>query len=266
MEFILSTININKKEAILNQLETAVDLYINDKNMVSIHTLTSAAYQIVKDIGEIIEIKKKIDSKVGIQIRRYYRLESSCENDVRKVLYSFYRKFNEKKANKEKLYRQLKSAIMNVLLGSNKDNYFARFCEALISEFKSMLNTKGLTDPIELNIDHWVNIHFIEEESKVEVKKSLRFPQNFFKHADKLEDIDSEVTFNPFFTELLLYFAIEHYWDVFEESLPIILTKYQGWFILNYPDTFKSEKHDCLLQTAKRLGVDVSNKKQYFEV
>lgn len=45
-------IQINKIDAVLRQLETAVELWFNEKDHVSIHTLASAAYQILYDLNK----------------------------------------------------------------------------------------------------------------------------------------------------------------------------------------------------------------------
>lgn len=46
------TIKISKLDAASRQLDCALDLWFHDKDEVSIHTLASAAYQIVHDINE----------------------------------------------------------------------------------------------------------------------------------------------------------------------------------------------------------------------
>ncbi len=45
-------IQITKLDAVLSQLETAIALWFNDGDPLSIHTLASAAYQIIYDLNK----------------------------------------------------------------------------------------------------------------------------------------------------------------------------------------------------------------------
>jgi hypothetical protein len=48
-----TTIKISKLDAARRQLETAVRLYFSEADPVSIHTLTSAAYQVLSDLNRV---------------------------------------------------------------------------------------------------------------------------------------------------------------------------------------------------------------------
>jgi hypothetical protein len=47
----MAKVTVNKLQAARRQLETALDLYFNEKDPVSIHTLTAAAYNVLRDVN-----------------------------------------------------------------------------------------------------------------------------------------------------------------------------------------------------------------------
>jgi len=54
----MKKVQVTKLEAAKNQLGTALDLFFQEEDIVSIHTLASAAHQILEDIAK----EKKVDS------------------------------------------------------------------------------------------------------------------------------------------------------------------------------------------------------------
>jgi hypothetical protein len=125
----MATMIISKLDAARRQLETAALLYFNDRDVVSVHTLAAAAYEIVEPIAQ--------------------------------------------KRGRSTL---VQSSLLN-LLPENLAN---------------------------------------------EVRRAMRTPQNFFKHADR--DPDATLELEPDFTELLLLDAMVTYAQITGEvpgSLPL---------------------------------------------
>jgi hypothetical protein len=60
---------ITKLDAAIQQLETAITLFIEDRDALSIHTLTSAAGGILRDIGKHNDKKSSIDDAIEKYVR-----------------------------------------------------------------------------------------------------------------------------------------------------------------------------------------------------
>lgn len=78
-----------------------------------------------------------------------------------------------------------------------------------------------------------------------EVVKSLRKPQNYFKHACK--DDNSEINFNTDITEVIIYLAI----DLFEKITGTMSNEFKifcGWFLLKYPNVRNPEMSKAFLK------------------
>ena len=69
---------VSKLDAARRQLETAVDLYFSNKDPISIHTLTCAAYNIVRDISSRIS-----DTKMIIKDQMFAYIKPEYEKEVR---------------------------------------------------------------------------------------------------------------------------------------------------------------------------------------
>lgn len=68
-------LHVSKLDAAKRQLETAIRLYFNDSDPVSIHTLTAATYNVLRDInrssgGEKLIIKEKLIDRVLPEYRK----------------------------------------------------------------------------------------------------------------------------------------------------------------------------------------------------
>jgi uncharacterized membrane protein (DUF485 family) len=66
----MTIIKTNKLEAVYRQLETAIELYFEDKSMVSIHALASNSYDILMNInkklgGKPMQVKEEIMKNVN---------------------------------------------------------------------------------------------------------------------------------------------------------------------------------------------------------
>lgn len=61
-------IKVTKLEAARGQIETAIELFFTDKDPISIHTLTCAAYQILMDIGKTRGIAAVLKNPSFVQV------------------------------------------------------------------------------------------------------------------------------------------------------------------------------------------------------
>lgn len=76
-------LTITKLEAAKSQIETAIELFFEDKDSVSIHTLTCAAYEVLMDIGKTRGIKPVVKDtsfirpgKEGVYLARINEAEN----------------------------------------------------------------------------------------------------------------------------------------------------------------------------------------------
>lgn len=87
----------------------------------------------------------------------------------------------------------------------------------------------------------WSGLSIVREDKRAEVRKSLREPQNFFKHASEKGEEDTAIEFIPEMTEYLLHDACELHGKLTGERLPL-LELYRAWFYAKYPDILEDEE------------------------
>lgn len=151
---------INKLDAARRQLETAALLYFNDRDIISVHTLAAAAYEIVETIAQ------KRGSSTLVQ--------------------------------------------------------------------RSLLN-------------------FLPDDLVKDVRKAMRTPQNFLKHADK--DPEAQLEFEPNFTELILLDAMATYAQI-TGDIPSIFNAFSTWLGLQKPDMFGGtpEAKEIMREAQRHFG------------
>ncbi len=74
---------------------------------------------------------------------------------------------------------------------------------------------------------------FVKPERQHDVRRLLRRPQNFFKHADK--DATETLVFNPEAAEWRLLDACLAY-DAVTNTMPILTRAFQAWWMMTHPD------------------------------
>lgn len=95
--------------------------------------------------------------------------------------------------------------------------------------------------------------NYLSEDLVKEVRKAMRSPQNFFKHADR--DPDQEIEFEPQFTEMLMLDAMATYGQLTGEK-PILFVGFANWFGMQNPELFKTvpETRQMLAEIKRHFG------------
>lgn len=156
----MATIIVGKLEAARRQLETSALLYFNDLDLVSVHALAAAAYEVVETIAK----------------------------------------------------------------------------------------KRGRSTIIQRSI-----LDFLTDDLVKEVRKAIRSPQNFFKHADK--DSGEQFEFDPAFTEYLMLDAMVTYAQITGET-PALFNVFSAWFTFQNPKALMRtpDAQEMLAKAKKRFG------------
>lgn len=85
------------------------------------------------------------------------------------------------------------------------------------------------------------NWDIIKEEKRKELGNALREAQNFFKHADRENDENKILEFNPEESEFLILDACMFYRALTNEITPYIVL-FESWTRRKYPHWFKDNK------------------------
>lgn len=261
---------ITKKDAARRQLETAIQLYIDDKDSISIHTLTAAAFGIIRDVHKDHHYLKQAHSAVT-QVMHFTFLQQNKEVlvDYKSKLFSIVRnsqkKYRMAGSNQQKRNQAEMDTIIFVdeFLESNGlsappgfRNSFTTFVT------NSLKDNPDVLDPIESIVQGFIDNQLIDPIYRKEIINKIREAQNFFKHARY--EPEKSLTFEEKNWQMLLYFSCEYYMDIFKHY-PLIFSAYISWFKMKNPNYFIKQDDLMIIEAAKVLGVENMTKKQFFE-
>lgn len=94
------------------------------------------------------------------------------------------------------------------------------------------------------------DLSIVREDKKEEVRRIMREPQNFFKHADRKGDESKTIEFIPEMTEFIIFDSCRIYRSIVQEN-PALLFLYETWFYCKRPDILMDDKH---LEAIKNLS------------
>lgn len=95
----------------------------------------------------------------------------------------------------------------------------------------------------------------VKKEYKKYFMRTIRKPQNFFKHADK--DCEDTIDFRPEVTKYFIFDVISKYQEITEEVVPYFVI-FRGWFMAHHLDIFQCSKEqtDAFLDSLSRYKDD----------
>ena len=92
----------------------------------------------------------------------------------------------------------------------------------------------------------------LPKELADEIRKAIRKPQNFFKHAD--QDPGESIDFAPGLTDFTLLDAMVKYLEL-TGDLTLMLRAYEKWFVVRHPHFWvHTPRHDLAREAQQKLG------------
>lgn len=91
--------------------------------------------------------------------------------------------------------------------------------------------------------------HYLDEATMAELRRFLRKPQNFLKHASR--DPEATLEFSSRSTDLMLLEAAAKFVEVTGEH-PHLLIAFEKWFFMHHPEFLTSPDHKAMIEKAAR--------------
>ena len=111
-----------------------------------------------------------------------------------------------------------------------------------------------------MQVDAWSDL--FEEPDRTTLRNALRFPQNYFKHADRPSDPE-KTTFSPELTSLLIMDAALEL-NRQKGSIPVALLAFGSWYSLENPHRFQKMELQALYAAIK-VHIGLLTKEQFYE-